>query len=54
MQRATIPAERLPRKAVSDFFESIQPILEILDYLSNEIFRVFFFIVDLLTLVASI
>jgi hypothetical protein len=54
MQRATIPAERLPRKAVSGFFESIQPLLEILDYLQSEFYRIFFFVIDLLTLFASV
>ena len=54
MHRATIPADRLPRKAVSQFIESLQPLLEIIDYFQSEIYRLFFFVIDLVTLFLSV
>jgi hypothetical protein len=54
MHRANIQADRLPRKAASDLPSLIGPIWEFALYFRSEFYRLFYFIIDLLTLVATI
>jgi len=54
MHESRIPANRLPRKANGELFDYIAIFAEIADYVRNEIYRVFFFIVDLLILVTGL
>jgi len=54
MERTRIPVNRLPRTAAADPLNALAYIIELFGYFRGELYRVFFFIIDLLTLVARV
>ncbi len=56
MRRTTIPANRLPRQASSGFFSNItlSYLFELGAYFRDEFYRFFYFITDLLSLIAGL
>ncbi|MCC6490099.1 MAG: hypothetical protein IT364_21615 [Candidatus Hydrogenedentes bacterium] len=55
MTRTTLRRESLPMKAqLSDFFNFVEIAGEILTYFRAELYRIFFFFIDLMTLFAGL
>lgn len=56
MRRSSIPANRLPRHAASNFFNNItlSYLFELGAYFRDEFYRFFYFIIDVLSLIAGL
>ena len=55
MTKATLRSESLPMKAqLSDFFSALEVVGQVVEVIRYELYRAFFFIIDLLTLFAGL
>ena len=55
MTKATLRSESLPMKAqLSDLISAFEVVMQVVDYVRSEFYRIFYFVIDLMTLFAGL